>query len=231
MKELQVHNTPIYYIGPELGIPCHNVLYFSLSGPDSLTRAPYCHPAQFLAQQGVRVFSLTLPQHEDDARPQHIAQLWSEHSGELQWFIEQLAPICETLQEEIQVPIRAFVGLSRGALIACHLAARLKRPTYVVGFSPLLRLNEDHPLNVHHLLSQLCHTHVRCYIGHKDTMVGTDTALSFIHQLIDIQQEARTQATAQLVISPSVGRGGHGTLDPQFLEGITWLKRQLDPIS
>src|SRR5690606_34160312 len=108
-------------------------------------------------------------------------------------------------------------GLSRGAFLAAHLAARDERFRSLLGYAPLTRLGalkefaslKDNALDLIHLAKALSDRHVRLYIGNDDKRVGTRDCFDFAMALVQ-EKKART-SQVEMTITPSLGRDGHGT--------------------
>ena len=239
---------PIYHVGPsqEAG-PLPSVFYFSLSGPDSLEREPYCQPVIFLAEKKFRIFSFTLPAHGPGYDDKDAMSFWANDVSiglnRIAEFVEQSLVNIDYLiaQGWVDAQRVAVAGLSRGGFIAAHIAAQSASIQTVLAYAPLVSLEildefhalQEHPL-VHKLalkriIPQLIHKSLRFYIGNRDTRVSTDTCYHFIR---DLTEEAYRQGVrspqVSLVVSPSVGHRGHGTLLPIFEDGINWLCKQLE---
>lgn len=234
-----------WYLGPPLEEgPLPTFFYFSLSGEESLALAPYNQPAAFFQGQACRVFSLTLPGHGEGFDKFVAMNYWAEEMGKetyfLDFFFEKCAQAISWLIQEGFVPAEnlAIGGLSRGAFAAAHIAARQPSISTLLGFAPLTRLSHlkaffpylqfpkiSHHLNhldLHSLVPKLSHLkQVRFYIGLEDTLVGTEHCIQLAKEM------AAAKMDVQLVLSPSIGHGGHGTAPHIFLEGANWLKTQL----
>ena len=137
----------IYYMGLPLEMgPLPTFIYFSLSGPESLSLHPYNQPATFLEDDALRVMSISLPFHDDYDRRQ-VMRIWANEIRDgndfITPFVELAAQAIDELIEcEVIDPEYLTVGgLSRGSFIASHLAAREPRIKALVGFAPLTKLN------------------------------------------------------------------------------------------
>ncbi len=138
----------LYHTGPALDHgPLPSFFYFALSGPDSLTLDPFNQPVQFLHGQMIRIFSLTLPGHENDLPAKEAMNLWAEDIAK---GTDCVGNFLDTVQMAVDFAIRerfadphklATGGLSRGGFIAAHLAARDPRFRFLLGFAPLTRLS------------------------------------------------------------------------------------------
>lgn len=237
----------IFYTGPSLGKgPMPAVFYFALSAEDSLTTDPYNQFVQFLADYPVRIFSLTLPGHENGLPPADALRLWAEEIKRgLDPFESFLAKIDQALQyllsQNIVIPEKiAAAGLSRGAFIACHAAAKNPEIRSLLGFAPLTDLRlakefhdlKDHPLILQYnplsLTSFLSDRHIRFYIGNRDTRVGTKQTFHFIEKLVESAHEKKIRsAPIEMIVTPSIGHQGHGTSLESFKAGSLWIADQL----
>lgn len=215
----------LYHTGPALDHgPLPSLFYFALSGPDSLTLDPYNQPVQFLHGQMIRIFSMTLPAHENNLPPADAVKIWNE---EMAKGLDPISPFLDSVQLAIDFAIRekfvdphkmATAGLSRGAFIAAHIAARENRFRFLLGFSPLTRVGK---LDLNHLAEKLSDRHVRLYIGNCDTRVGTRNCFDFAMALVEHKKQRTAQV--ELFISPSIGKEGHGTSPEIFQEGAKWI--------
>ncbi len=239
-------NTRLYFTGPKRengALPA--LFYFALSGKESLTLPPYNQPATSFNDLPVRVFSFDLPFHGDNFDKVEAMQHWAERfvAGEdfLSPFFDQVVEAISWLVEEglVLAHPMAAVGLSRGGFIATHIAARVKRLHYLLGFAPLTRLHgtkefidleiATDAFDLTHLSTELLHLkNLRFYIGNRDTRVHTDACYQFIRHMADTVYEHKARACeVELILTPSVGHQGHGTLPPIFDEGIQWLKNKM----
>lgn len=234
----------LYHTGPSLEQgPLPSFFYFSLSGPDSLTVPPYNQPVQFLQDQNIRVFSLTLPAHEEGLLPTDAMNVWAnwieQGSDFLDRFFEKAKLATDFAVENLLAdPDRMAVGgLSRGAFIASHLAARDERFRFLLGFAPLTRLEKikefEHrglasragKYDLSHLVEALEKKRVRFYIGNLDTRVSTRSCFEFIMALSELKKPKALDA--ELFISKSIGQMGHGTSPEIFKQGAQWIAENL----
>jgi len=241
------HGPLLHFIGPPQSsgkLPA--LFYFALSGKASLCTDPYCQPAHFAASDHIRVFSLTLPGHEKEEHFTSAIQYWAEEIEKGHNIIEQFAlsvvrAIDYLIENQwIEESSIAAAGLSRGGFIAAHVAAIDPRIKFILGFAPVTKLTEAkefahlhhnplaNALNLKHAIHQLIGRPLRFYIGNHDTRVSTNECFAFISALAEasFQQHLRT-SPVELVITPSQGHQGHGTLPHVFQEGISWLKNKL----
>lgn len=240
---------PLYYLGPDLEKgPLPAFFYFSLSGEESLSLPPYSQPATLIADDSLRVFSLTIPGHEEGKSKFHAMEYWAEKMAHqepiLEEFFDQAAEAIDDLitQNSILPTHIATGGLSRGGFVATHVAARVSQIQTVLGFAPLTQLNklkefETKPelftsaekLDLTHLVDALSHVHhLRFYIGNLDTRVSTDACYNFIRHRAEVghHKHLRHQKT-ELMITQSIGHKGHGTSPSIFEEGAFWVKKIL----
>ena len=220
MKELTLKSLSFNLIGPDLSENRPIVLYFSLSGENSLSLPPYCTPANLLSQKGCTVLSTTLPSHEDNARPREIKELWGGQPEVLLEFFEALTDSIEELGKPLSV-----VGLSRGVFIGAHLAIRSNLVKSVLGFAPMTYLIGEKSLDLIHYKESIAKKPIRFSIGHNDTLVNRERVSSLVDKMIEASEEEFPDIT--LMIHPSVGIGGHGTRDQIFEEGVEWLMKRV----
>ncbi|MCB1084213.1 MAG: hypothetical protein KDK61_07865, partial [Simkania sp.] len=71
--------TRAFFVGPRLEEgPLPTLIYFALSAEDSLERDPFNQPVQFLEGLPLRIFSITLPGHENNLPPEDALNVWEE---------------------------------------------------------------------------------------------------------------------------------------------------------
>jgi len=230
----------LFHVGPALDHgPLPSIFYFCLSGPDSLTLDPINQPVQFLGKKWIRIFSMTLPAHEEGLSPDEALAVWAEEIAQgkdplSEFFESALAAVEYTVRQKFADPHKlGIAGLSRGGFVASHIAAREKRFKAILQFAPLTRLSKggdfaaiaDHPLvqslDVFHLAKHLANRHIRFYIGNKDTRVHTKSCLEFAMELTDHSTHRSPQI--ELIMTPSIGQWGHGTSPEAFRQGAEWL--------
>ncbi len=220
------------FIGPPLeeGIK-PAIFYFALSAHDSLTLDPFNQPATFLEGEECRIFSMTLPGHGEGMDKLNAMNYWAEHLDELLPFIENC---CEAIGE-LAPGNAAVAGLSRGAFIATHVAARQEDVSHVLGYAPLTDLSRQpdfqeksipKELSLFGCADGLINKKLRYYIGNRDLRVGTDACFRLVDQIVDsAYNEGVRSSEVELFISPSIGHKGHGTPPHIFKDGAEWLKR------
>lgn len=233
----------LYHSGPHLDsgeMPA--LFYFALSGTDSLCTDPYNQPVQFLRGRQIRIFSLTLPAHENKLSPDDALRIWAEEMANGQ---DPLARFLDNAQMAVEYAIRhkladpsriAAAGLSRGGLFASLLAARMPEIKTVLGFAPLVRLNfakEFHPLAHHPIVAshdvsreahRLASKRLRYYIGNCDTRVSTRACFECIEEIVEAANEKQIRSPQiELILTPSIGRMGHGTSPEVFNQGARWI--------
>lgn len=221
VKEIKCDQITFHVKEPKTS-PTKTALFFALSAHDSLNLPPFCHPVDSLLKMGVRVVSVTLPNHENNERDYGIQEIWKKDKPRLRKFLEDLSQGVHKLTEIFPPPYGAL-GISRGGFISLHLAARCKDVTTVVGFAPMLSLNEEDEFCVDRLVSDLKGKKIHFYVGDDDKIIGTENVIKLKKALSENDKDG----TIELSISPSIGRGGHGTSDPIFNEGVQWLMNQL----
>lgn len=231
----------VLYVGPHLDEgPSKALFYFALSGEDSLVRDPFNQPVQFLEGSPIRIFSMTLPAHEDKLPPENAMNVWAERMKEgkqvLPPFIEKAAECVRVLEETFLGGTCGVAGLSRGAFIASHVAAHCPQVTHILGFAPLTRLThnkefigeEAESLALIRLCPKLFDRKIRFYIGNHDTRVGTHNAFELIEALAQEAHQKRIRSSPiELIIGPSIGYQGHGTSPEVFKAGAEWIKQEL----
>lgn len=189
---------------------------------------------------------MTIPGHEAGLLKEKAMEYWAHHVSKgddiISPFIDQ---ICETIDqlEKHHLLIKhkvAVAGLSRGGYIALHSAIRSKKIDYVLCFAPITDLSfvktfhaiKTHPiveeLKLEHHLPSLIHKKIRFYIGNRDVCVGTHKCVDFALKIADYAYEHHIRSPhVECIISPSVGKEGHGTLPDIFQQGAQWLKDHL----
>ncbi len=221
-------DTLVSYVGSHLDMgPLPAAFYFSLSAEDSLGLDPFNQPVQFLSKLPIRVFSLTLPAHEDKKDPHKAMSIWQENPHLVEEFITHAKTVIYRLLEKgVLIPEQlAIFGLSRGGFIAAHLAAHIAEFKTLLAFAPLTQF--DH-MSIEGLSDKLFDRKVRFYIGNHDTRVGTDHCFHFINKLSKTAFEKGIRSPqVELIISPSTGQYGHGTPKEIFFQGAEWLAKQL----
>lgn len=230
MKRREADNRTLF-IGPPLKEgPLPALFYFALSAEDSLGKNPYNQPVQFLQGLPLRIFSITLPAHENSFPAEEAMNVWAERTKRgdalIPSFIEEVKETIERLKPHFTSC--AVAGLSRGAFIACHVAAACQKFTHILGYAALTQLDYAPDLNLETLSSKLFNRKIRFYIGNHDTRVGTERAFSFIHTLAKEANRNRIRnAPIEMIIGPSIGYQGHGTSPDVFQAGVDWLKKEL----
>lgn len=234
----------LYHTGPALDHgPLPSFFYFCLSGPDTLCLDPFNQPVQFLHGQMIRIFSLTLPGHENGLPATGAMKIWAEDlekgGSTFRDFLDSVQLALDfAIREKFASPTQlAAGGLSRGAFIAAHVAARDERFRHLLGFAPLTRLSklkefhhhQENPivnrLDLIHLATTLSDRHVKLYIGNDDTQVGTRECFDFATSIV--KQKKTRIAQTEFQIYPSIGKNGHGTPPEIFKQGAEWVRSQL----
>ena len=235
---------PFDYLGPppESG-PLPAFIYLSISAEESLHLEPYCQPATFASDDWLRVFSFTLPGHEEGRDKFQAIHTWAE---EMRKGVDLLTPFIDSAAKSIEELIEKRIidpdhlgigGLSRGAFFAAHIAAKIPHIKHLVGFAPLTKLSSSKDfegIDVHHfdlenLVEKLLHLHhLRFYISNRDTLVGTDHCYSFFRRLVEAANEKKLRSPKfELHITPAQGREGHGTLRETFQSGADYIREAL----
>jgi pimeloyl-ACP methyl ester carboxylesterase len=231
----------LYHTGPALDHgPLPSIFYFALSGPDSLCLDPFNQPVQFLLGRSVRVFSLTLPGHENGLPASKAMQVWADDFAKgldpLAAFLDDcFEAVAFTIAEKFADPEQLGVmGLSRGGLVALHAAARNPDLRHILCFAPvtdLRSLKEFGPLQENRavqsyraetLKNVLQDKHIRIYIGNHDTRVDTRLSFEFAMSVVESAETIRTPQV-ELFITASMGKDGHGTSPEIFAQGAEWI--------
>ena len=251
LHTFEIHkNLEIAYVGPHLSTgPLPALFYFSLSMQDSLCLDPFNQPVTYLSSLPMRIFSMTLPGHENHLPPTQALHVWAtafaNGHNPIGQFIAQVKLTIETLLHQgALIPDKiAIAGLSRGAFIAAHAAAAIPHFRWILGFAPLTKLSlakefkeiSHHPLveslNLENLADRLTDRPLRFYIGNLDVRVNTRHCFDFIEKLSQtaFAHQIRSPA-AELIIGPSIGRDGHGTSKAVFHEGAQWIAEKLGSV-
>ncbi len=250
MNHFFVDDIEVFYTGPSLSegaLP--SLFYFALSAEDSLTLDPFNQPVEFLKPYPLRIFSLTLPGHENKADPTKAIDVWAQkiQSGEtiIEEFVSKVERVVNYLREKnllIDGKLGAM-GLSRGGFIAAHVCAKIPSFKFLLGFAPLTKLTyakEFHgqdsdyadTLNLEHLCEKLFSLPMRFYIGNRDTRVSTSLCFQFIEKLSNTAFHHKIRSPKmELIISPSIGHQGHGTSKEIFEQGALWIGTHLGVIA
>lgn len=240
---------PVYFTGPSLELGALPAFfYFALSGNESLELPPFNQPALLLKDSSVRVFSCTIPGHGLGMKNTEAMSQWTQ---QIEQEIDPITPFLTQCVQNIDFLIAEGVidpqhlaagGLSRGAFIATHIAAKHKSIGAVLGYSPLTTLKTiqefgtlaDRPiaqsLELTNAIPGLIGKQLRFYIGNRDVRVGTEECFRFIRHLTEESYLAGIRSPhVELHTFPSIGHKGHGTPAPIFQEGVDWLKNQIKP--
>jgi esterase FrsA len=251
LNTLQLNSsTQIDYLGPSLAAgPLPAIFYFALSSQESLCQDPFNQPAAYLARLPLRIFSISLPGHGPQLPAIQAMTLWAQEiaSGNncVKMFIDKVSDAIEELTNQgfLLADRLGVMGLSRGAFIATHLAARVPLFRHIVGFAPLTRLSAikefqqipdlrlTNQLDLENLIPQVHDRQIRFYIGNVDTRVGTRNCFDFIEKAAQAALEHKIRSPQiELIITPSIGQHGHGTSKSAFHAGAQWLAEQLGAI-
>lgn len=229
--------------------PAPAFFYFALTGNESLSQDPYNQPIHYLEGSPIRSFSFDLPFHGEKLSPSEAIEQWEEELLAERDFIEPYLAaaqqnIAYLIDEGFIDPARIAVGgLSRGAFIAAHLAAREPRIKTLLGFAPLTQVGWDREwrrrhaeaalakkYDLHHIAAQLVGRKVRFYIGNRDNRVGTSVCYKFIEKLAETSyQQGFRSPPVDLIITSSIGHKGHGTSPSTFRDGADWLRGSICP--
>ncbi len=245
-------NLEIGFSGPPLEEgPLPTLFYFALSARDTLCVDPYNQPVVYLSDRKLRIFSITLPFHESPRDP---------HKALIEWFNafterhDILAPFIDAVTKVIINIERAghllpnkvgIAGLSRGALIAAHIAARSSFIHHFVGYAPLTQLGQARGFastehlgsvgdliahyNMANLIPSLIGKNVRFHVGNRDVLIGTGTCFSFVEELTEACYQNKIRSPqVELIVYPSIGYLGHGTPKAIFEQGAEWMRQKLE---
>ncbi|HEV3270037.1 MAG TPA: hypothetical protein VGZ69_05250 [Candidatus Rhabdochlamydia sp.] len=229
------------YLGPSVDSgPLPAVFYFALSAKDSLSLDPFNQPAIYLSQFPLRIFSMTLPYHEEGVPATKGLIEWATamQKGEdlLGNYLKKIQNAIDLLlNQNFILPSKiATMGLSRGALIAAHVAAKNVEIPYWLGFAPLTKLSflpgfsDLVNWDLMHIVDLLSDKKIRCYIGNRDIRVGTRNCFDLIEALTETAYQKRfLSPPIELRILPSIGHHGHGTAKETFHHGAKWIAKQL----
>lgn len=224
---------------------CPAFFYFATRAEDSLAVDPFCQAVDPLDTGEIRVFSITLPYHET-SDPKEAMWRWakelSEENDFITPFVEESAnSIRELTAQGLIDPSRLVLGgLSRGALVAGHLAMRMETLAGYIGFAPLtsilhaasfLQMKESALARELSLIShkeKLAKYTIRYYMGNRDEMASTTHCFELISALAEeaFNQGVRSPPI-ELHIAPSIGYKGHGTAPATFLSGANWVRGKL----
>ena len=240
--EIQVTDSMSFsYVGPPLSKgPLPAVFYFALSAQDSLQTDPYNQPVCFLLSNTCRIFTVTLPGHEEGRKPENAISYWAE---KMQGGTDLLSPFFKEVNKGITFLLKenfilektfGAMGLSRGAFVALHVASLCPAIRFILGFAPQTRLSHAKEFyqgpdvshfDLHHLIPKLYDRALRFYIGNLDTRVGTKNAFDLVCGLAEEAKNHRIRsAPIEMIIGPSIGYQGHGTAAHVFKTGVDWIK-------
>lgn len=236
---IHLNSTPTAsHIGPpiEKG-PLPTVIYFALTGDESLTKDPYNQPIVPLWKRGFRTLSFTLPGHGDGLDPKEGMKRWSEALSKDSHYLTKFVTSCieattELIHQEIIDPNRlAVAGLSRGAYIASLFAANFPAKA-LLGFAPLTTLSHlvEFPFEAGSISSYADRLllPIRYYIGNRDQKVETETCFKTIQSMTEAAYAKGIRSPAvELIIHPSIGYKGHGTPPEIFQAGSEWVSQIL----
>ena len=219
------------------------VFYFTLSKEASLTIDPFNQFTLFFQGKNIRIVSFDLPYHSSIETFHTAIEKWSHHFKQGQ---DILTPFFEKIVDAIEeLIIKGIVdkdnisvaGLSRGALVACHIASRHPLINTIVGFAPLTNFSKvkefkDTPYNKQldliNITTSLIGKELRFYIGNRDTRVSVESCFEFINTLSIENHEAKIRPIkVELIIQASQGHLGHGTLTPTFENGALWIQKKI----
>lgn len=250
--------------------PLPAVIYFALTAEQSLELPPFNEFVRFILVGGdaeaavegsvavndghapLRVFSVTLPYHGDmpmnETALEKWAELYSSGADVVSFFTRKVSAGLDELiaQGHIDQSRVYAAGLSRGGLLAAHLALVNQHVNTVLGFSPVTKLADlkefthvastsaavTKKLDEASLLSERCvdglsRCSVRVYSGNTDTRVGTRNCFELMAALADRARSRNVRSPPhEYIMFCSLGREGHGTSSDVFCVGARWLLRR-----
>ncbi len=241
----------IAHTGPDFSSgPLPALFYFALSAQDSLSLDPFNQPVAYLSSLPLRIFSMTLPGHENNLPPTQALNFWANEIAQghnlIVEFVEKIRLAVEILLDQnILTPDRiAAAGLSRGAFIATHAAASIDQFRWILGFAPLTDLSfakefqdlHQDPLvkslKLEHCIPSIIDRTLRYYIGNHDTRVSTRRCFDFVEKFAQISFDSMIRSPQmELMIRPSIGRDGHGTSKEVFHDGAQWIAEKLGAVN
>jgi hypothetical protein len=251
IHRLNLHSSlEIAHTGPDFSSgPLPALFYFALSAQDSLGLDPFNQPVAYLSSLPMRVFSITLPGHENHLPPTQALNFWANELAHgrnpITEFVKKIKSVVETLlHQNILIPDRiAVAGLSRGAFIATHAAASIDPLRWVLGFAPLTDLSfakefqelQQDPLvmslKLEYCIPSLIERSLRYYIGNHDTRVSTRRCFDFVDKFAQTAFDSAIRSPQmEMVIGPSIGRDGHGTSKEVFHNGAQWVAEKLGAV-
>lgn len=246
------------------------IIYFALTAEQSLELSPFNEFVRFALAGGdaqtalensaavdderapLRVFSVTLPFHGDMSENEIALEKWAElyTSGAdiVSFFTRKVSSGLDDLITRGYIDkSRVYAtGLSRGGLLAGHLALVNEHVNVVLGFSPVTKLADlkefssiarssdavARKLNDASLLSErgvdgLSRCAVRVYSGNTDTRVGTRNCFELMAALADRARSRNVRSPPhEYIMFCSLGKEGHGTSSDVFCVGARWLLRR-----
>ena len=237
---------PFSYVGPllHLGEAMPAIVYFAVTAESSLTQEPFNQPIIHLSKFPLRVFSFTLPHHSSPLNFKRAMTDWAndfiQEIDPLNPFLDNVVSTLQYLMEQKVITKIGVMGLSRGAFIAMHVAARLRAISHILGFAPLINLTSLREFagisslvlvqkyDPYDLISILYDRSIRFYMSNYDQRVGTKNAFTWINDLAHHAHEKGIRsAPIELYIRPPIGYLGHGTSLDTFNQGADWLAKEL----
>lgn len=242
MNELQLdNNLKVYSVGSNDKKPLPGIFYFALSGKDSLELDPFNQPVNIWKQYPLRVYSMTIPGHEETFTKDVAITKWKEEFAKgndilSPFFDHVIESITLLIEKELLDPKKiATAGLSRGGLVAASVAAKCPHISHILGYAPVTNLKAladfDHApdnFTLIKLADQLYDRTHRYYIGNHDTRVSTRQCYEYVEELAKNMHKNRISSMpVELFLTPSIGRHGHGTAKHIFEQGAHWLAKTL----
>jgi hypothetical protein len=220
------------------------VIFFTTTAKEALEVPPLCNPSNLLQDHHIRVISFDLPLHDDTIPSFDGVKRWTSHMAEnnediLDLFLKEVS---EWIDQNLppSAPL-GFMGISRGAFLAAHLANYRGKKYPLLLFSPMHDLEypwlwtaqSEIPLFVEkyrmsHIRSFLKDCPVFLSIGNNDERVHTHKLIHFYEQMIEEKKKGQQRnIPLELHVFPSIGMYGHGTSDNIFSLGTTWMNQIL----
>ncbi|NDE63621.1 MAG: hypothetical protein EB053_04625 [Chlamydiae bacterium] len=224
--------------------PLKTVIFFTTTAKEALEVPPLCNPSNFLIEHQIRVISFDLPLHNEEIPSFDGVKRWTNHMEKTQEDILSifLSEVSEWIDQNLDpmTPL-GFMGISRGAFLAAHLASYRKKKNPLVLFSPMHDLeypwlwsdSKNQPLFIEKFrLNRICPFLKDCplflSVGNNDERVNTHQLIRFYEELIESKKKEQSRnIPIELHVFPSIGMYGHGTSDHIFSQGASWMHHML----
>lgn len=245
MKEIVAGDIRFQMIGPDISQgPLPTIFYFAVTALETLTVEPFAQALLGLDLTRLRVMSVSTPGHHEPGAYHEAIGKWvssyKEGNDQLGIFFERVAAGIEDLAKRGYLLSHqvALMGLSRGALVATHIALRLPFVAPVVGFAPMIALSQtqeglkqnlkecSHDL-IHHV-DALVKLPITYYVGNRDMLINSQAVVNLILKVADRAHAlGGRQLPYELHLFPSIGYKGHGTPLEVFRTGSERLGEML----